>query len=27
MTSSGKVHKFRLREMAMEELKIAEETT
>jgi fatty-acyl-CoA synthase len=27
MTSSGKVQKFRLREMAMEELKIAEETT
>ena len=26
MTSSGKVQKFRLREMAMEELKIAEET-
>jgi acyl-coenzyme A synthetase/AMP-(fatty) acid ligase len=26
MTSSGKVQKFRLREMAMEELKIAQET-
>ena len=27
MTSSGKVQKFRLREVAMGELKIAEETT
>jgi hypothetical protein len=27
MTSSGKVQKFRLREMAMEELQIVEETT